>query len=186
MIGGISIQTGVSPKFDNRRLLKKATSQIHQLTEDKWFSAGKFNHLELYLNWLKVMHSVHSQLGGPAAISIGDAVLVTLENQRITNLNNDLGIKFHQNVNVTFTPSFSWGVLYSISGSALGASVLIKEVTQHANWPTNYINDINRFAKSGGVKHFFENLNRTKLNIKEARKGAAAVFLEFANQKGLN
>ena len=177
-----SVSRQSNPKMDNRGLLKQATALIHERTEAKWFDLGQFTSKEAYLKWLGAMLSVHADLGTPAAHAIADPNWVALEGERISALQRDLDLDHPpQNAAVKFGTSYSWGVLYAVSGSALGATVLERDVAARHDWPTKYLRKLSGFARSGGVRLFFDKLNQSHLEFDEAQRGATAVFEALAD-----
>jgi len=68
-----------------------------------------------------------------------------------------------------------------VSGSALGATFLLKSVSANHDWPTKYLCELSRFARTGGVRAFFESLNEADIEFAEARRGATSVFEALAS-----
>lgn len=68
---------------------------------------------------------------------------------------------------------------YALNGSALGAAMILKHGGLGPDWPRRYLEMGRSYARSGGVRHFFDRLDRTPLVPHRVVAGAAAVFELF-------
>jgi heme oxygenase len=98
-------------------------------------------------------------------------------------LANDLGLSKVKKTDISSPNSaWSWGVLYALNGSSLGASVLLKKGAIDAAWPRQYLEEMRRFAKSGMLKSFFDELNAAPFKVEDMATGANDVFNLLASK----
>lgn len=170
--------------LSHRAFLKEATLVSHARAEDGWTVAGAFPNRRAYLRWLHVQSGAHHALGARAARLLGLRQLIAAEQTRQRLLSRDLGGEPGQVQGTPpwLTESFAWGVLYALNGSALGASILLKRHADLEQWPTAYLQEMRRFAKSGELLAFFRELDAVPLERVEASAGARAVFDRFSSQ----
>ncbi|WP_298836223.1 biliverdin-producing heme oxygenase [uncultured Roseobacter sp.] len=161
---------------DNRLSLKAATSDAHASAEAVWFDAGAFSSPDRYRLWLGQMLAVHSDMGLRAAGTVMSGAYLAPEEARCAALARDLGTSPPPAPDQPASESWSWGVLYALNGSALGASVIHRTISRENSWPLEYLTVMRDFATTGGVKQFFDRLNAVDLSENEARRGADAVF----------
>lgn len=159
-----------------RDRLKHATQGSHAQAEAAWFGHARFADRAAFLGWLSALNEAHGRLGLPAARCLGDEDLLAAEHSRLAALRQDLGCGPGLGSRKAPTQSFAWGVLYSLNGSAMGASVLLKSNVIAPGWPSAYLRQMRSFATSGGLKRFFRMLDQQVLAEAEAVAGAEAVF----------
>jgi len=170
-------------RSSNRHNLKEMTSGAHDRAETRWFSRGKFTSRDSYLHWLEAMRSVHMSLGATAVREAALTQYSSIEAKRINALSLDLGMpksSLKIKVPAEVSAAWSWGALYALNGSSLGASILLKSQSVQSDWPNRYLQEMRYFATSGALGEFFAELDHLKLNRKEAARGANAVFSALA------
>lgn len=167
----------------NRDILKQATEEAHACAEARWFSSGSFASRPSYDGWLSSLYFAHEALGQSATRFDALKRYALEETRRRNALVRDLGGRQQQwQQPARHSESWSWGVLYALNGSALGASVLLKTGAIQASWPTHYVEEMRNFATSGGLAAFFQSLNDDKLNATEIVCGAHSVFDALVEQ----
>ena len=164
----------------NRAELRHLTQSAHDRAEALWSADGSFTDQRAYAAWLAAMQHVHRQFGLPAAQLLGREH-ETAEQTRLAALSQDLdrdtpsGPVPHQQCQ-----SRAWGILYALNGSALGASHLMKSGEMGRTWPNAYITCMRAYATSGRLKHFFDRLDTSRLDLTAASDGARQVFAAVA------
>ncbi len=158
-------------------MLKTATSQVHADTERLWTSDGVFRDQGVYFGWLGGMLVVHARLGLPAARMLGSKPYCEQEKARAAAIAEDLGHVLPViPVAGNKSESWAWGVQYSVSGAALGASHLLRSDRLDGSWPRAYLDAMAGFARSGGLRDFLTALNAQDLDHGQAVAGARDVF----------
>jgi heme oxygenase len=164
-------------QVSNRDRLKRSTKTAHACAEARWFSSGSFASRTAYQHWLSALLHTHSAYGLAAVQSAGLRQYSAIEAKRRTALERDLDVSVqYDGIQQNASLDWSWGVLYALNGSALGASILLKSGSVLADWPTEYLAEMRGFAASGQLKSFFDDLNAEYLDTGEMLKGANAVF----------
>lgn len=179
-----SARARIAPR-DNRHALRDATRDVHNSAEGQWtHSLGATGGGQALL---LAMSMLHANFGQPAAQHAGGAAAVDLEASRLRALKQD-GAQADVARKVTARPElsnrdYSWGVLYALNGSAMGASMMLQPGGIMAHEQSAYMTLMQNYARSGGLGAFFRLLNAQDLAIDTASKGASAVFTamtEFA------
>lgn len=172
-----AVQRDFGAQESNRALLKRATSGAHRSVESAWFPSAGFQGFDGYREWLLALYKVHNTLGQSAAHTLGRENWIVEESARMACLVRDTGLQPQAAPPAKLgSESWAWGVLYAINGSALGGAVLLRDPSLHESWPKAYLKELGAFAKSGGVKSFFDELNKNSITARDAINGALAVF----------
>ena len=166
-----------SQAVSQRDQLRRATQTAHAKAEARWFRMGSFANRSSYDTWLSSLFLAHARLG---AVATKDGMLSRygrIEAARKSALLSDLEADYIDcSETRPVSASWSWGVLYALHGSSLGASVLLKTNAIDASWPRRYLEEMRGFATSGQLSKFFRDLNATPANTEEMVAGANAVF----------
>lgn len=170
---------------DNRMALRGSTREMHDRAERQWGAAadGDFD-LHAFFTVMQTLHHT----GIRAAEITGLAGARDHERARLDALSSDLGSDVHnEDPMVISSPDAAWGMLYTLNGSALGASLLLKSGVTLAGKPSAYLELMRDYARSGALNSFFHALNSQELDFKRARQGACQIFsamIEQTDQKG--
>lgn len=175
---------GPEGRHDNRSLLRHATRSAHDRAEQRWSDVpGNAHEMATFLN---AMLSLHLEFGLTAARSVDPHGALELEHERLAALRVDLEVapptepapasatRMHHHT--------AWGTLYALNGSALGATVLMRQSPETIGASTRYLELMSGFVRSGALGTFFRALNRQKLDMHRAASGATAVFAAMAEQ----
>ena len=167
-----------------RAYLKSATRQDHVRAEARWTNEGTFADRRTYQAWLGRMLDVHDALGFSAAKRSRWHSAAAIETSRHNALCQDLGLpaKRHNGAGQSLDHDEAWGALYALNGSALGASILLKQGIAQFGWPVAYLSEMRRFATSGALGAFFPALDVQVSNREAALTGALAVFRMIASE----
>ena len=174
---------GPEGRHDNRSLLRHATRSAHDRAERRWSDVPDTAH-EM-AKFLNAMLSLHLEFGLTAASSVDQHGALELEHKRLAALRGDLEIVPHTEPDPTarMHHDTAWGTLYALNGSALGATVLMRQSRETIGASTRYLELMSSFARSGALGTFFRTLNRQTLDMRRATSGATAVFAAMADQK---
>ena len=167
------------PNNTSRSILKTLTTPMHKAAEAVHWSDDGFADLDRYRRFLTAMRSAHLALGLPAAQCRSDMESMAREQVLIACLSTDLDgntARTDAACRDGMRIGFAWGVTYALSGSALGAGMILASGTLGQDWPRRYLTAQHGFASSGGVRRVFEALNAAEPDIDDALKGARAVF----------
>lgn len=169
---------------DNRTALRRATRQMHASAEASWAGADQGGiPIPVFLS--RMLH-VHACFGLSAAQLTGATDLVEHERRRLFALAQDLDLRPQSAApsgeEYVLSRDAAWGVLYALNGSALGATVLMRDATNGAARSSAYLGLMRDFAKSGALAGFFRLLNAQDLNQNRAVDGAHAVFAALTMQ----
>ena len=126
------------------------------------------------------MYRAHCGLGLAAAERSGLPSALREEQARIAALERDLAPAAPPGPAPLLSRDAAWGVLYALNGSALGATVLLRE-TAGDERPSAYLTVMRDYARSGELRAFFDTLNHAPLELSGAAQGAAAVFADLAS-----
>ncbi len=162
-----------------RRELQARTQKLHAFTEGLYWSGSGFHDYQRYIFFLGAILKAHSDLGMPAALRHGDRLAVDHEQNSILALQQDLGTAGRAPDNFAgqnCDADYAWGVRYALTGSHIGASVILKSRGVGDAWPQSYLRRAQAFAQSGGVRDFFETLDAAAPDVTRATLGAKAVF----------
>ena len=165
-----------------RLSLRDKTYELHQRLEQLWTPQGHFDSISSYRRFLRLLLKAHSGVGLRAAASRGDPDELTLEQDRVLALSVDLAIPSPA---LPMPPSsmphdYAWGVGYVLNGSALGASIILKNSYILQNWPSDYMTLGRSYVKTGRAKHFFKLFDSLHLDTAEVERGAIDTFLLFS------
>ncbi len=186
MNGGMEVNDAAeATQFSqNRDFLKHVTGAAHATAEKSWFSSSAFASRVAYSDWLSALFEAHATLGAAATKSSALKSYRNAEERRRRAIALDLGFQsMAERSTCVPSQSWSWGVLYALNGSALGASILLKTGVLNPQWPKSYLNEMRLFATSGQLKYFFEHLNEEELDREAMADGAIAVFDLIASSK---
>lgn len=169
---------------NNRTVLRDATRQVHERTEQLWFAQNAFASHAAYLRWLSAMATVHQSLAPAAVRALDDMTITQTERDRTAALAADLGTTPSPPMEpLLCTKAEAWGVMYVLNGSAMGASVLLKSQGLKPDWPQRYLQVMRSFAQSGALRQFFDLLDQVPLDHTAATAGAHLVFDALQNFK---
>ena len=160
----------------NRQILRMATQSSHALAEQSW-AQGPLADFPIQ-KFLSKMLELHLRLGRPAAEKLQLEDMRASEIARIAALFQDLGAHAEISgppVHID-SPDTAWGVLYTLNGSALGATELLGAVPPVNGRPSAYLSVMRDFAASGALGDFFRRLDRCHLDHESAIAGAVMVF----------
>ena len=162
-----------------RLQVRARTRTVHAALDTVWLAADGFSSKRAYMAFLYASLTAHIELGIPAAIRRADGSQTT-ERARIIALRQDLGTSQPAIVEQSITDqSFAWGVGYALNGSALGATTILKHGGLQRDWPRRYLEMGRDYARTGGVRRFFDRLNGEQLDRDQVVAGALAVFEVF-------
>lgn len=169
----------------NRQQLRDATQRQHARAENSWTRDGRFETLGDYCGWLEALWSVHHTLGQAAVKTSGEHMAAQAEQARVDALCLDLGRPVPDAPFDRSARSDSWalGVQYALNGSAIGAATLLKSNVIPPDWPTQYLQTMRDYARSGQLARFFVQLDQATLHLPDATIGAAAVFDAITREK---
>ena len=130
-----------------RSILKYLTMPMHEAAETVHWSDHGFNSVDGYRRFLTAMHAAHLGLGLPAARCRLDAAGSVREQELIACLSADLnGDAARADTGHRdgahrdgMRIGFAWGVTYALSGSALGAGMILASGTLGRDWPRRYL-----------------------------------------------
>ncbi|MEL6585556.1 MAG: hypothetical protein AAFY65_09330 [Pseudomonadota bacterium] len=158
----------------NRAVLRDATRAAHGAAEARWVWQGRFRSRGAYGDWLRRLLRAHCTLGLPAAQVLGDA---HQERLRIRALRSDLGLSgAGARGPEPLDLGTAWGVAYALNGSALGASSLLTSGAVSRDWPQAYLRVLRDYARGGGLRAFFDDLDAASVPRAQMVQGAQAVF----------
>ena len=163
-----------------RMQVREETRELHDALDSEWWTSRGFASKQRYLAFLRAAQEAHSRFGIAAASARADgsdrieqarrlALILDLEEETPQAMPDCDGVDI----------SFAWGVGYALNGSALGASKILKSGDLDQDWPRRYLELGQRFARSGAVRKFFDDLNVQTLERDKMINGATAVFSLF-------
>lgn len=157
-----------------RDMLQRRTATAHARVERLFWTDRGFPSHAHYDGFLRGLQSAHATLGLPAAEHRG-AEAVFAELAALDALARDIGPATLP-LRTVGTPSEGWGISYALTGSALGASVILKSGHIPNDWPTHYFTHMQRLARSGKVKRFFSTIGDGCSDPEAGVAGALRVF----------
>ncbi|MEM7423445.1 MAG: hypothetical protein AAF334_06955 [Pseudomonadota bacterium] len=159
-----------------RHQLRSLTTGLHAKVEAKFWSPSGFADLAAYRHFLGLMREAHGKMGLPAAEIRCDEDDMRAERDALDHLSADLAIATEHGTHPDMDVDFSWGVGYALTGSALGASLILRSETLRPDWPVDYLSFMQSRAKRNHVRRFFDALERAGPDPEAASRGAYAVF----------
>lgn len=163
--------------MSHRAFLRTATRRAHDAAEAAWPSVLGMQDESAYRAWLRAMLHVHRAIGLPSALRLEQTGLIAAERARISAIEGDLRQPPASAPGPSPRPvSWAWGAQYALSGSAMGASAILKASNARSALPRTYLRTMRAFAVSGDLKRFFADLDRCDISQREALQGAEAVF----------
>lgn len=162
-----------------RDQLRALTEPVHARLEEMYWSPRGFPDLGTYRQFLGRMRRAHRTFGLPAALAEPGIVDPACERRALSLIDQDLGptgAAPGDPVIADITRDHAWGIGYALTGSALGASLILKSGSMAPDWPTGYLAFMRDRARDGEIRRFFDALNASNADPEPACAGAMAVF----------
>ncbi|QBF30665.1 hypothetical protein [Thalassococcus sp. S3] len=159
----------------NREQLQVSTRCPHIQLEAEVWPAGGFSGKAHYVRLLEALRSAHLEVGLRAALGRADRQAADHEYAALRCLDQDLGPTSRSAGKRPLSEAEAWGVSYVLIGSTAGAKTILNSESMKPEWPQAYLEYQRDFARSGGLRRFFDALDAATIDL--ARTKAAAIHL---------